>query len=143
MANPNSEAVAAMGTYLRRNGVEIAEVVTIGGPSFEAETIEVTHLRSPGMWKEYIGSLKDGGELTFDLNFLLDDPSHSAATGLLSQWNSDGVPARDEWEIVFPNDAATVWLFNGFQTGFEVTAETGDKLAASVTIQISGKPTLA
>lgn len=143
MANPDSEAISSMGTYLRRNGTEIAEVTNIGGPSFNADTVEVTHLRSPGFWKEHIGSLKDGGELSFDVNFLLDNPTHSAASGLLAQWNANGAPPRDDWDIVFPDDAATVWSFKGFQTGFETGAETGGKLSASVTVKISGKPTLA
>lgn len=144
MANPNSEAIGAMGTYLRRNGTEIAEVTNISGPSFKAETIEVTHLRSPGFWREYIGSLKDGGELTFDINMILANATHNAATGVLAGFNSNGAATRDTWDIVFPDAASTVWTMGGYITGYEVSDVAIDgKLSASITVQLSGKPTLA
>lgn len=144
MANPYTEAVQSMGTYLRRNGTEIAEVTNIGGPSFKADTIEATHLRSPGFWREFIGSLKDGGELTFDINMILANPTHNAATGVLSTFNSNGAAARDIWDIVFPDAASTVWTFGGFITGYEVNDLAIDgKLSATITVKISGKPTLA
>ena len=144
MANPYTEATPAMGTYLRRNGVEIAEVTNIGGPSFSAETIEATHLRSPGFWREHIGGVKDGGELTFDINMLLTNPTHNAATGVLAGFNSNGAATRDVWDLVFPDAANTVWTLGGFITGYEVSDVAIDgKLSASVTVKISGKPTLA
>jgi tail tube protein len=143
MANPYTEALSSMGTALLRNSVEIAEVTNIGGPSWSAETVEATHLRSPGFWKEYIGSLKDGGDLTFDINMLLDNPTHMAAAGILSAFAGDTQPPTDDWSIVFPDDAATTWSFKGITSGFETGAETGGKLEASVTVKITGKPTLS
>lgn len=144
MANPYTEAIPSMGTYLRRNGVEIAEVTNIGGPSFSAETIEATHLRSPDYWREYIGSLKDGGDLTFDVNFLVANATHNAATGMLSTFNSAGAATRDTWDIIFPDTASTTWTFGGIITGFELNGiEIDGKLTASLTVKISGKPTLA
>lgn len=144
MANPFTEALQAMGAFLRRNGTEIAEVTNIKGPSFKADTIEATHLRSPGFWREYIGSLKDGGELTFDINMILADPTHNAATGVLAPFNSAGASQRDDWDLVFPDAASTVWSFGGFITGYEVADIAIDgKLSASITVQVSGQPTLA
>ena len=133
-----------MGTYLRRNGTEIAEVTNIGGPSFKADSIEATHLRSPGYWREYIGGLKDGGDLTFDINMILANPTHNAATGVLSGFNSNGAMPRDTWDLVFPDAASTVWTFGGSISAYEVADVAIDgKLAASITVKISGKPTLA
>lgn len=143
MANPDTEAISAMGTYLRRNGVEIAEVTNIGGPSMSAEVIDATHLRSPGMWREKIGGVKDAGELTFDLNFIIANATHNAATGMLSAFAGSTAPPTDDYDIVFPDAAATVWSFRGFVSDFETGAEVDGKLEASLTVTLSGAPTLA
>lgn len=143
MANPETEAISAMGTTLLRNGVEIAEVTNIDGPGWTAETIEATHLKSPDFWKEHIGSLKDGGELTLTVNFLLNNATHMAATGLLSAFAGTGAPPRDTYDMVFPDDDSTTFTFSGIITGFSTGAETGGKLEAEVTVKITGKPTIA
>jgi hypothetical protein len=140
---PASEAISGMGTFLRRNGTEIAEVVDIGGPEFSAEVIDVTHLRSPNYWREKIASLKDGGEVTFSINFILTNPTHNAATGVLSAWTGTGAPPKDTWAMVFPDTAGTTWSFPAITTGFSTGAQIDDKLAAELTLTIAGAPTLA
>lgn len=138
-----SEAIAALGTSLVRNGVEIAEVTNISGPKLSADTIEVTHLKSPNAMREFIGSLKDGGELTFDINFIMANPTHNAATGLLAPWAGAGAPPVDDWDMIFPDDASTTWSFQGILTGFETGAAFDGKLSASVTVRTTGALTLS
>jgi predicted secreted protein len=140
----DSEAMLSMGTYLRRNGVEIAEVDSITPPGFSADTVEVTHLRSPGFWREHIGGLKDGGELSFNVNLILSNPTHNAAAGVLSAFAGTGTIPKDQWEIVFPDADNTVWSFPGIITGYEpgdITPD--DKLQATITVKVAGRPTLA
>lgn len=138
-----TQAISSMGTELRRNGTEIAEVYDISGPEFSAETIEVTHLKSPEWWKEFIGGLKEGGDLTFSVNLILTDPTHNAANGLLSALAGTKGPPVDEWAIVFPDDAGTTFTLPGILTGYKTGATTNDRLAAEITVKIAGKPTLA
>lgn len=138
-----SDALSAMGTYLTRNGVEIAEVTDIGGPGFEVDVLDVTHLRSPNFWREKIGGLKDGGEVTLTLNFIPNNPTHAAATGLLAAFAGSKSAPIDAYALVFPDDDATTWEFPGFVSGYEPGASYEDKLTADVTITISGAPTLA
>ena len=140
---PASEARSGLGTYLKRNGTEIAEVNDISGPEYTSEVIDVTHLRSPDYWREKIGSLKDGGDLTFTVNFILGNPTHDATTGLLTAFANSGTAPLDTWDLVFPDDDATTWTLYGFVTGFKTGAKIDDKLQAEITVTLSGKPILA
>lgn len=137
------DGMSAMGTLLRRNGVEIAEVTEIGGPSFSAEVLDITHLRSPNMWREKIAGLKDGGEVTLTLNFDPGNATHNAATGLLAGYAGAVAPPTDTYTLVFPDDDATTWEFPAFVSGYEPTAAFEDKLTADVTLTVAGAPTLA
>lgn len=139
---PPSESISGMGATLRRNGIEIAEVRDIGGPELTAETIDVTHLKSPGFWREFIGNLKDGGELTFVLNLILSNSTHNAATGVLQALNGLGAPPRDTWDIVFPDASATTWTLYGPLTGYKTGTAIDDNLQAEVTVKVSGPPVL-
>ena len=135
-----SQASSGMGTTLRRNGTEIAEVFDIGGPELSAETIDVTHLKSDNFWREFIGNLKDGGELTFSVNLILSNATHNAATGLLSALAGSSAPPRDTWDIIFPD--TTTWTVYGPLTGYKTGAAIDDKLQAEITVKISGAPVL-
>jgi predicted secreted protein len=120
---------------------EIAQVRAITPPSISRSEIDVTTHDSPNGWMEYIKGLKDGGEISFEIIF---DPSlgtHDAITGLLSDFNDDTSIAN--WRIIFPDTANTTWTTLGFLTGFEADAPTDDALTASITIKVTGQPTLA
>lgn len=132
--------IAAFGTKLRRNGVEIADVTNIGLPGLTREIVDTTHHNSPDRWREFIKIVKDGGEVTLDLNYNPTVATHSVATGLLADFVDDTSNAT--YDIVFPNAAGTVWSFPGIVTSFSGGAPIDDKLTASVTIKVAGKPTL-
>src|SRR5690349_12619939 len=85
---PASEAVSSFGTLLAigdGGGSEvftnIAEVKDISGPSLGIGTEEVTTHLSPGGVREFIGTLTDPGEVSFDINFIGDD-TQGPADGL-------------------------------------------------------------
>jgi len=136
-----SQAVNAFGTTITRDGVEIAEVTHIGGPGLARDTIEATHHKSPNMWREYIKGLKDGGEVSIDLNFMPFDSTHNAATGILADFSDDTTIST--WVVTFPDTNNTQWTFDAIVTGFEPDEPFDDKLSASVTLKVSGEPTLA
>lgn len=60
------------------NLVELTDVREVGFPSTEADEHEVTNLKSPDRYKEFIAGLRDGGEFSATLNY---DPG--GATDLL------------------------------------------------------------
>lgn len=114
---------------------EIANVTSISGPSISRETYDVTAHDSTGGYREFIGGLREGGEVSFDLNFDPEAPTHQTLIGYLG----DAV-ARD-YQVTLPNDAAT-FDFSGFLTGWDVSLPIDDKITAAVTFKVTSKPTL-
>ncbi len=83
-------------------------------------------------WRTFIGGLKDGGEASFDINF---DPSEASTTSFLSDINTN---TNGYYKLVFPD--ATEWGFEAIATGFEPGDPIGDRMTATVTYKLSGKP---
>lgn len=143
-----SKARIGYGTLLQRRlstspdvWQTIAERVNISGPGMSRDAPDVTHMDSPDGWREFIAGLKDGGEIGVEGNFIPEDESHNAETGLLTEFDSD---VRATWRIVFPGESPRVtWTMDGILTGFEPDMPVDDKMAFSATIKVSGKPTLA
>lgn len=135
---------SAFGTKLKRGGTAgtaIAEVTELSGPTLAADTIEMTSHDSTSGYREFIGGLKDPGEVKLSINYLPAGATHkNTAGGLLYDYEAGTATA---YALVFPDAATTVWTFNGIVTGFETGAPIDDKLSADVTIKLAGKPTLA
>lgn len=134
-----TQGSSGFGTLLKRGDgatsevfTTVAEVKSISGPSLSMETIDATHMESPSGFREWLPSFKDGGEVTFDLNFL---PAVAAQTGLTTDFKNR---TKRNWKIVWPNTGATKWSFAGYITGFTPSAAVGDILAASCTIKVTG-----
>lgn len=138
---------AGFGTLLAVNlgsGYEnVAEVTDIGGPSLGQETIPMTHNESPVRastdmpFVEKIGGLADGGQVTLEVNFLPANAGHAALAARV------GRKASTPFRITWPNTGATQWTFSAFVVGFEPAAPTDDKLSASITLELTGVPTLS
>ena len=122
------------GTQLQRFGGStfeaIASVTSISGPGLKRETIDVTAHDSTDGWMEFLGGLKDGGEVSCDINHR---PSvHDVLVADLE--DDDPRTYRIEW----PSGAA--WTFDAILTGYEPDSPYDGKLAASLTWKITGKP---
>lgn len=144
---PISNAVSAFGTFLKRgNGASpevfatIAEVSSISGPSITLETIDVTTHSSGEPWRQFVGGLLDGGEVSFDINFIPTNATHGYSAGLLKDMTDR---TQRNFQLVFPDNLATTWAFTGLVTAFECSEAIDDVIKASVTVKLSGKPTLA
>lgn len=118
----------------------IAEVITISGPALSTDTIDMTHHSSPGNYEEFVGGTLRSGEVTFDINYIPTAATHDASTGLLKDYENRTVR---NFKLVFPDTGNTTWSFAAVVVGFEPSAPHDDKLMASVTLKISGQPTLA
>jgi hypothetical protein len=115
--------------------VVLAEVTNITPPALARDMVEATHTESPDKWREFIPGLRDAGEVTLELNFL---PEGAATTRLLALINSDE-PSQSRIRF---NDAAPEidWVFTAFLSAFEPEAPVEDKMTASVTFKLTGKP---
>ncbi len=101
------------------------------------ETIDVTSHDSPDAWMEFLGGLKDPGEVSADINY------QPALHDVLVSDFEDKAPRN--YKIVFPDDDVdpTTWSFKALLTGFEPEVPYDDKASASLTFKVTGKPTLA
>ncbi|MCY0919603.1 MULTISPECIES: phage tail tube protein [unclassified Streptomyces] len=132
----------AFGTQFKRGDggspetfTALAEVTNISGPGLSRETIDVTSHSSPDAWMEFVGGLKDGGEVSIDVNY-----APSMHDSLVDDF--DDVDPRN-YQVVFPDPDTTTWSIKAVMTGFESEAPYDDKLAATITFKVSGKPTIS
>lgn len=113
--------------------VKVAEVVNITPPNFSRDAVDATHTESEDGWREFIPGLKDGGEVSVEMNFI---PGAASTDLILDLFNRD----TGSFRITFPDSPATVWTFDAFITGFEPEAPLEDKMSATATFKLSGKP---
>ncbi len=112
----------------------VADVSDISGPSISLNAIDVTTHDSTDGWAEFVGGVIDAGEVSFDINFDPAETTHQNLRTLLTN------RAVNNFRIVFPTSPVTTWQFAGLVTSYEVNAPVDDKLSASITIKITGKP---
>lgn len=142
----SSQAISAFQTYLQigdggspESFTTIAELRNISGPNFSSDVIDVTVHNTSTPFRRFISGLIDGGEITIDINFVPTDATHGYSSGLLADMINR---TRRNFQLVFPDSGSTTWLIPGIVTAFEPSADPGDVLQASVTIKVSGPPTL-
>jgi predicted secreted protein len=108
----------------------VGEVTNITPPSDAVDAVDATHMQSPGRTREFIAGLSDPGECSIEQNFV---PGSDAEVRLRA---IKAAGTRAKWRITWPN--AVSWRFTGFITGIEATAPVDDKMAATVTIKVTG-----
>lgn len=142
-----SDAVFAQGTLLKAgNGAAtevfttIAEVTNIGGPSLALDPVEVTNMDSTAGWREFIGGLLDGGEVSLTINYLPTNATHNASNGLIADMTNR---TKRNFQLVFSDGSSTTFSFTALVTGFETGEPVDGQLTAEVTLKITGQPTLA
>ena len=128
----------AGGTVLSMDTTDIAQVIGITPPAFSLDTEDVTDMDSENGWEEVIGTVLRSGEVGLNVHM---DPAETSHTDLMAAM-VDRV--KKSFSLTFPDDAATSWSFDGFVTGFEIDEAAHDgKLTATITIKVTGKPTIA
>jgi predicted secreted protein len=116
----------------------IANVTNIGGPERTRETIDVTAHDSPGGWMEFIGGLKNGGEISLDLNY---DPSET--THDLDDDFDDTVPRNYRIIILPDTEDEHTWQISGILTNLGDEFPYDDRMQRSMTVKVTGKPVLS
>ena len=81
----------------------IGEATDISGPEQERDTIEVTSHQSPNGFREWVGGLSDGGEVSFEVRY---DP---ALHNVLQDDFADPQPRN--YRIVLPDPPGGIWNF--------------------------------
>ena len=130
-----SDAVAGVGAILTRDSVAIAEIRNITGPGMTRDFIDVTNLDSTGGYREFIGGFRDGGELTFSMNFTIGGYAY-----LLADYESD---TAQSYELILPDAGTTTFGFSGFVTNLPLNISPDDAMTVDVTIKITGEVSMA
>lgn len=110
----------------------VGRVRDVTPPAVSRDTPETTDMESPDAWREYIGGGKDAGELSFEITF---DPGSAETTQFMGDLNDD---QPNYYFIVFPD--ASEWGFLALLTGHEPGVPILDKMTATITYKLSGKP---
>lgn len=141
-----NKALSAFGTLFKLgNGntpeefVTVAEIRTLNGMNLTADSLETTVHNTPTPWRRFIPGLLDAGEVTMDINYVPQDPTHSFSSGMLSDYSNRIIR---NVQVVFPDSENTTWTAPGFITSFQPSADPAGILSASVTYKIAGPPEL-
>lgn len=136
-----SVAFAGVGVQFKRGDAgtpevftAIAEVTGIDGPNMARDTIEVTSLDSTGGYREFIGSFRDGGEVSLEMNFNRagwDLFKADFESSTLRNYQVDMAGSADPDE--------TVMDFAALVTALGASITLDDKVTAPVTLKISGQ----
>ena len=108
----------------------IANINSISGPSSSRETVDVTTLDSTGGYREFIGSLRDPGDISLSMNFLV-------ATYTTMKEDFESSTLRN-YRIVLSDTDSTTLEFEGLVTDLPLEVPLDDKVSADITIKISG-----
>lgn len=116
---------------LKRAGVRIAEVKGLSSLSMSSGVIDKTSFRTTG-YREFSGSIVDGGTLTFTINFNYTLATHET---LLSDLNDQAVHS---YSLVFPDTNLSELALPSVVIGFEIVAELDSAVVATIALKITG-----
>ena len=131
---------AAFGTLIKRGSTTIVQVATISGPSLSLDVEDVTSHDSPGGWEEDVATILRSGQCTLGILYDPNDATHKyAAGGLLYDMVSR---TANTYTLVFSSVPTVTWTFSALVTGFNPSAPAAGALTATVTLKLTGQPTL-
>jgi len=134
-----SNAIAAKGATLARDGHTIAEITKIGGIEINLETLDVTTLASPDSFKEFIGTWFDTSEVPIEGNFIAGD-----ADGQIALMADQLAMTVQSFVLTLPTAITATWSFSALVSKFKVgDYAVGGKIDFSASLKISGRPILA
>lgn len=113
--------------------VAIAEIGDVSGPELRLQTEDATHMESPDAYVEKIPTIREAGDVTFDMHLIESETTHSP---LFDDLNAGTLR---NFRLVFPS-AATRISFKAFVTSIGPTFPVKGKMVRSVTLSVTGKP---
>lgn len=139
MADEPSNAIIAHGTKYEVEATlgggdffEIGEITNVTPPNEQADDIEVTHMQSPGRYKEFRQGLIDPGNAVFKLNNIPGD----ATDDFCAAWKTSGEARATR--ITFPN--AKTRTFPAYVKSFVQDAMDPSKtITGTITVKVAGQ----
>ena len=134
-------ATDSHGTLLQRETSEgsgtyatVGEVRDIGGPKLTKSRHDATSHDSGG-YTERISGVKTTGPITFEINWIPSNATHSAASGLVADYESQ---VDKNYRLVFPDTGSETATMRGTVSEFEILAPVDGVLRAKVAIDPTG-----
>lgn len=113
----------------------VAEVTQITPYKLSRDAQEATHTESPDGVREFIPGLVDFGEASIEMNFIPGGESDKRIRALFLQ------KTLARGQVSFPTSPPKLLQLNAICTAYEPAMPLDDKMTASATFKISGKPT--
>lgn len=141
MSYTTSQAFAGRGTALKAQYgsplayTELAEIKKISFTGSKYDLADVTNMQS-GNFREWLPTLADSGELSFEANFIPGDATQVELTAL---FNAATLTA---WQVILPNGLGTI-SFNGYVTSIDRDIPVDKEGSISGKIKITGQITIA
>jgi hypothetical protein len=94
----------------------VSEVKDFNTPKATRDRIDTTSHSSPGGYRRKLPTLKDGGDVTYNVNWLPTEATHNNTTGLTSLYDSG---EERPWKIIATDEDESEVTFNAFVMEFE------------------------
>jgi len=138
-----STAILAKGSKLyRRNPTTsvweaVPQATVLNAPAITQDFDDITNHDSSGGYKEYVATLRDGGELGIELLWdVVNIPAHGV---LYDDAVAEPLPVRS-WAIMLPN-LLNGWSFSAYLTSPNVPLDFTRAIRASFNLRVTGQPT--
>ncbi len=118
--------------------IPLLEVFKLGGPAMKADMKEVSNMASPSTYKEFIAGLREGGDVTFEGNYI---PKEST----LSQQNvrtDFEAGTLSNWCLSLPAAGTGIWMFTAVPASIVPSMPLDDRIVVTGMLRITGKPVL-
>jgi predicted secreted protein len=127
-----ADTVPSTGVY-----TDIAEVVSIDGPSDDSALVDVTNMDSPARSREYISGLIDRGEVSFEANFLPQAPTQK-----LLRTDQTAGQVRN-YRLTFSDAAGSNVKFDAIVRQLRRSSHVDAPMRLNVTLKVTGAPVWA
>lgn len=119
----------------------LSQVTEVDPPELKADTVDATHMKSPGRHRERIAGLKDTDTLSFVGHFFSGDEGAEDVRELIG--------VKRIWRIIYPvpeggaEGDQEVWAIPAILTSFKPSTPMEDKMTYAATLTPAGAPTFA
>jgi hypothetical protein len=113
--------------------VAIAEIGDVSGPELRLQTEDATHMESPNGYVEKIPTIREAGDVTFDMHLIEGEITQSPLFDDLNE------SALRNFRLVFPSGGTRI-AFKAYVTSIGPSFPVKGKMVRSVTLSITGKP---
>jgi predicted secreted protein len=129
--------ISGKDVVFQRSAVTIAQVTAIKWSGQKRDAVDASNVDSASNYREYIGGLLDGGEVTLSLIYDEADTGHIA---LKSDLESD---TPGSYSIVFPSPISKTWTLPALVTSIGREIPFDGRVTCEVGLKITGRPTVA